>query len=118
MRKLVKRLSLFFVGAAIVTLGYTAVVQAYDIKQCELRVIVTGLGQRIPGSTVTVDGDTSETATNGEVRLQVAPGVHTVSVEGAHGGSGSKDIMLAEDELRQVNFELGLAGALPHGEHH
>ncbi len=124
MNKLVKRVSLFFVGAALITWGYTASVQAYDIKPAELRVIVTGLGQKIPGSAVVVTdehGETvesGETAGNGELRMQVAPGVYTISVEGTYGGSDSGTLMLFEDELRQKNFELGLEGALPHGSSH
>ncbi len=117
MNKLLKRVSLVVAGVAILSWGSIAAVQAYTIKPAELRVIVTGLGQRIPGSTVTVDEETGETAQNGQVIFEVAPGVHTVSVEGAFGGKASTTIMLAEDELRQQNFELGLDGALPQKAH-
>lgn len=118
MKKIVKRVALLFVGIAIFACGSVATVQAYDIKPAQLRVIVTGLGQKLPGSVVTVDGEEGETGINGQVIFYVKPGVHEVSVEGAFGGSASDTLFLFEDELRLKNFELGLAGALPHGEHH
>ncbi len=118
MNKMVKRVSLFFVGAALLTLGSISSVQAYDTKPAELRVIVTGLGQKIPGSTVTVGEETAETESNGQAIFNVEPGIYEVSVEGAHGGSASATVRVVEDELRLKNFELGLEGALPHGGHH
>ena len=118
MNKMVKRISLLFVGIAIITWGSVASVQAYDIRSAQLRVIVTGLGQGLPGSTVTVGDESGETGINGQVIFELKPGIYEVSVEGAHGGSASDTIRLVEDELRQKNFELGLEGALPHGEHH
>ena len=122
MNKTVKRVALFFVGVAVISWASVATVQAYDEKPAQLRVIVTALGQKIPGSAVTVAGDhgeeSGETASNGQIIFELAPGHYTVSVEGAHGGSGSAKVGLFEDELRQKNFELGLEGALPHGEGH
>jgi len=118
MNKVVKRVTLLFIGVALISWGAATTVQAYDIKPAQLRVIVTGLGQRLPGSKVTVGEESGETAGNGQIIFEVAPGEYTVSVEGAFGGSASTTIMLFEDELRQQNFELGLEGALPHGEHH
>lgn len=118
MNKMVKRISLLFIGAALVSWGSVASVQAYDVKPAQLRVIVTGLGQAIPGSTVTVGDESGQTGINGEVIFALMPGYYDVSVTGAHGGSASETIQLEEDELRQKNFELGVEGALPHGEHH
>lgn len=118
MNKMVKKISLLFIGVAILSWATVATVQAYDVKPAELRVIVTALGQKIPGSTVTVGDESCETGINGEIRIELKPGFYEVSVEGAHGGSASKSVRLVEDELRQVNFELGVEGALPHGGHH
>ena len=117
MNKMVKRVSLFFVGAALLTLGSISSVQAYETATAELRVIVTGLGQKIPGSTVTVGDDSGETGPNGQIIFDVEPGFYEVSVEGAHGGSATATVRIVENELRLKNFELGLEGALPHGEH-
>lgn len=118
MNKMVKRISLLFVGIAMISWGSVASVQAYDIKPAQLRVIVTALGQRIPGSTVTVGEESGETEGNGQIIFELKPGIYDVSVEGAHGGSASDTVRVVEDELRLKNFELGLEGALPHGGHH
>ncbi|MGR3317734.1 MAG: hypothetical protein ACUZ8O_04570 [Candidatus Anammoxibacter sp.] len=122
MNKIVKRVALFFVGVAVISWASVATVQAYDEKPAQLRVIVTGLGQPLPGSSVTVAGangeETGETASNGQIIFELIPGHYTVSVEGTYGGSDSAKVSLFEDELRLKAFELGLAGALPHGDSH
>ena len=115
---MLKKVTLLFAGIALFSWASVTAVQAYDVKPAQLRVIVTALGQRIPGSTVKVGEETGETGSNGQAIFEVMPGIYEVSVEGAYGGSQSDTVRVVEDELRQKNFELGLEGALPHGEHH
>ncbi len=112
------RFALVALFAAGLLFCLSNVSSAWDEPPARVIVQVIALGAPIGGSEVSV-GDASETTGgNGNYVFQVEKGSYTVSCKGAHGGQQSQQVLVSPGEIIQVTFELGVEGALPHGDAH
>lgn len=57
-------------------------------------------------ATVTIDGGQTSTVTNGSLRVNLTPGVHTVTIDADKFIGQTKEITLSRGFAKQVNFEL------------